>query len=132
MPEVRPNADELLETVAEFLRHIAENDLTGQAAFHARVAANALAMARREVQQKAAMDAGEVGRLQVLLGHDGSHSELTQELAGRLQAGDSSLDRAQTLKHLRQVVRDKLLLSNPKYLTKADQDALESAKNNGK
>jgi hypothetical protein len=120
MPEVRPNADELLEIVAEFISHISKNELSGQAAFHARVAANAVTMARRELDHKAGMDAGEVARLATNLRHDSSQSELTHELAARWLAGDSDLDRAATLRHLRQVVRDKLLLSNPKYISAAD------------
>jgi hypothetical protein len=42
-----PSADELLEAVGRFLQEVAAPGLSGQAAFHAKVAANAIATVRR-------------------------------------------------------------------------------------
>ena len=55
MPHSRPDAAELLEAVSEFLIHLSKSELSGQSAFHARVAANALTIVGREQVEKPRM-----------------------------------------------------------------------------
>ena len=49
MPKERPSAIELVEAVQEFIQSRALPALSGHLAFEARVAANLLAVARREI-----------------------------------------------------------------------------------
>ena len=55
----RPTAELLLEAVASFLRERVVGATQGQMAFHARVAANALDIARRELMLAPGADARE-------------------------------------------------------------------------
>jgi len=117
MPTDRPTAAELVEAVREFLTaHVAPN-VDGQLAFHARVAANALAIVERELAQGAAMNEAELARLVALLGRDGDLETLNRELAQRIRSGALDDRRAEVLAHLRQICADKLALANPRYLT---------------
>jgi hypothetical protein len=67
-PYGRPTASELLEAVREFLLGSVMPATTGQLAFHARVAANALAIVARELE----------------LGQDPAAGELAAQIAARL------------------------------------------------
>ena len=52
----RPTAAELVAAVAEFLEHDVRDATTGQVNFHSRVAANALRMVERELQNPGESD----------------------------------------------------------------------------
>lgn len=117
MPTDRPTVAELVDAVREFLGEQVAPNVDGQLAFHARVAANALATVRRTLADGTAMDAAERSRLAALLGHDGDLVDLNRELAEKIRDGALDDRRAAVLDHLRQTCRDKLLLFNPRYLT---------------
>ena len=51
MAQVRPTAAELIEAVREFIAGPVSAALSDQAAFHARIATNVLAMVERELQE---------------------------------------------------------------------------------
>ncbi len=130
MPHERPDAFELIEAVREFLMETVMPGMPGQAGFHARVAANALAIAGRELRENEALSAAEGDRLRRLLdGMDGTADgpaggtaeELNWRLIHQLRDGDLAVDRAALLDHMRRTVRDKLGLSNPKYLLPEDR-----------
>lgn len=110
----RPSADELLEAVQEFLVEDAMPALDGRRRFHARVAANAIAIARREMALGPGFRAAERARLIALLGQDGDLATLTIELCRRIEAGEAAGDAV--LRHLRQTAREKLEIANPGYL----------------
>jgi len=116
MPTDRPTAAELVEAVREFLTGQVAPNVDGQLAFHARVAANALAIVERELAQSAAMNEAEWARLVALLGRDGDLETLNRELAQRIRSGDLDNQRAEVLAHLRQTCADKLALANPRHL----------------
>src|SRR5206468_2895723 len=63
----RPTAEELLDAVREFLEQQVVPVLDGTAKFHARVAANVLAIVGRERRQEAQQLAAEWQRLDALL-----------------------------------------------------------------
>lgn len=63
----QPSAIELVEAVTEFLRNHAMPQLQGHAAFHARVAANALDIVKRELEIGPDATARELARLKTLL-----------------------------------------------------------------
>ncbi len=121
MPHERPDAQELIEAVREFLSEVAVPNLPGQGGFHARVAANALAIVLREMAEGAELTGQEKARLKDILDRDEETEELNWRLVERIRNGDIPSPRADLLAHMRRTVRDKLLISNPKYLLPEDQ-----------
>jgi len=120
MPNDRPDTAELVTAVREFLADKVAPNVDGQLAFHARVAANALAIVERELALGGDMDAAERARLAALLGHDGDLDSLNRELVARIRTGALDDRRAELLDHLRRTCADKLALANPRYLTPRD------------
>ena len=86
-----PSPHDLLDAVAGFLREQALPQLQGQAAFHARVAANALDIVRRQLALAPPAEADEPQRLRALLGSDGSLAELNGLLCQRIAAATMDL-----------------------------------------
>ncbi|MBN8509569.1 MAG: hypothetical protein J0L57_13285 [Burkholderiales bacterium] len=111
----RPDPDELLAAVAAFLREQAMPQLQGQAAFHARVAANVVDIVRRQLRLAPAAEAAEHERLRQLLGADGSLEELNARLCARIADGTIGLHTPGLLAHLRRVTLDKLAVDQPTY-----------------
>ena len=116
MAQVRPTAAELIEAVREFIAGPVSAALRDQAAFHARVASNVLAMVERELELGPALDAAETARLKALLGRDGGLAELNAALAGAIRDGALDHRRGDVLDHLRRTSREKLSIANPRYL----------------
>jgi Domain of unknown function (DUF6285) len=86
-----PDPDELLAAVAGYLREQALPQLQGQAAFHARVAANALDIVRRQLALAPGAEAAEAERLRALLGTEGSLEQLNRLLCQRIASGAMGL-----------------------------------------
>ena len=93
-----PSAAELIEAVQRFLLESAAPALSGQAAFHAKVAANVLAVVAREIALRPSCDAAEATRLAALLGH-----------------GALGVDTPGLLTHLRATALDQLGVDQPDY-----------------
>ena len=112
----RPTAAELVAALREFLEIDVPRATDGRVAFHARVAANVAAMLERELAHGRHLDTVESARLTALLGREGDLRELLVELAARIR--DSSLDdrRAEVVAVVREQVRAKLAVANPRYL----------------
>ena len=88
-----PTPDDLLAAVAGYLREQAIPQLQGQAAFHARVAANALDIVRRQLALAPAAEAAEAERLRCVARHaDGNLAELNGLLCERIASGAMGLD----------------------------------------
>jgi hypothetical protein len=115
MPTDRPNAAELLQAVQQHLTDNVAPLLTGQPAFHLRVATNALAIVERTLEHGGVMDAAELEGLKTLLNTKGDLDSLNRMLAGQIRDGSLDLNQAQLLAHLRQTSEDKLALANPRY-----------------
>lgn len=115
MPTDRPDALELIEAVRAFLREEAAPHLEGQRGYLARVAANALAIALRELRDGPAMNHAERGRVAAILGHDGDLAGLNAELARAIRAGELEGQGERVLEHLRMTAEDKLSIANPRY-----------------
>jgi hypothetical protein len=122
----------LLEAVQGFIEADVIPALDGPKKFHARVAANVLAIVRREIEHGAAQARAEWRRLDALLGApetlpaDGAAlarrlRERTAELCERIRRGDADAApwRDAVLTHVRQTVVDKLVVANPKLVTDA-------------
>jgi hypothetical protein len=125
----RPTYSELLEAVQQFIETDAIAALDGPKKFHARVAANVLAIVRRELEQQDAHWRAEWVRLDELLAAPeplpAQHTALarrlrerTEELCERIRRGDADGGpwRAAVLAHLRATVTEKLIVANPKLV----------------
>jgi hypothetical protein len=106
----------LIEAVADFLRSI-EGDLPGQKAFHAKVAANALAIVARELAQQPG--AAEAMALGDFLGHRASLAALRAELCGRLRTGQLTPETPGLPEALTTATLARVSVDNPRYSTLA-------------
>lgn len=109
-----PRADELAEAVAAWIEEIRPT-LDPRNAFLARVAANALAAVTRELRQGPAAEAAATARLAELLGHDGPHEALTDELCARIRAGELDVETPGLLAALRANALEQLAIDQPTY-----------------
>ena len=128
----RPTVAELLEAVHGFLEQDVIEALEGTKKFHARVAANVLAIALRELQLEPAQLAAEWQRLDALLGPAEAPADLasmrdalrsrTEALCERIRRGDADASpmREAIVAHVRATVREKLAIANPKLLAAED------------
>lgn len=114
----RPDAATLLAIVADFLRERAGPALPDRLAFEARIAANALDTAAREIAAGPAGEAVERVRLQSLLATAENDLEaLNAQLADRLRAGEISPDVPEVAAHLLATALEKLAVDQPSYST---------------
>ena len=111
----KPSILELVEAVRDFLEDKAMPQLKGQAAFHARVSANALGIVHRELSQGPRQDAAELEGLRGLLDMDGTLEELNRELCFRIRKGKMELHKGGLMDHLWQTTLDKVSIDQPKY-----------------
>lgn len=125
----RPDARELLDAVRMFLEEQVVPALEGTRQFHARVAANVLAIVGRELADEDDSLRKEWRRLTGLLGRAdapppeglaalrGAVRELDGTLAERIRNGDADDGpwRAEVLRHLRLTASERLAVANPKY-----------------
>jgi hypothetical protein len=122
----RPTGVELLRAVERFLEQEVVPRLDGPRRYHARVAANVVAIVAREIETEEAQLHAEWERLGALLGLReerpalrealrGAVRERTQALAERIRRGDADRGpwRDELIAHLRLTVSDKLAVSRP-------------------
>jgi hypothetical protein len=110
-----PRGPALLDAVARLLRETLIPQLPPGAVFQARVAANAVDLAAREMRQAADAEAQAGDRLQALLGHGGDLAALEAELAERLRRGDIATDNPDLQAHLWATTLAKLAIDQPSY-----------------
>ena len=89
--QTTPSAAELIAAATEALRDELLPALTGRAAFQARVVANVLDIARRELERGPAADAAELARLTALLGADPAGEAAGAAMPRALAPGDGPL-----------------------------------------
>lgn len=113
----KPEAAELVAVVREFIERRAMPALEGHAAFHARVAANALAIVERQLVLGPEHEAAERARLHALLGEDDERSldALNRELCRRIRSGEIGAHTPGLLAHLRETTLAKLAVDQPRY-----------------
>ena len=122
----RPTGVELLRAVERFLEHEVVPRLDGPRRYHARVAANVVAIVAKEISTEEAQIQLEWERLSGLLGLREERPALrgalrevvrerTQALAARIRRGDADRGawRDELIAHLRRTVADKLAVSKP-------------------
>jgi len=111
-----PSARELIEAVKAFIDKTAAPQLTGHAAFHARVASNALATVLRELEIRPGAEADEKSRLEVLLGTTGeSANALNAKLCDAIRSGKMDLSTEGLLSHLKSTTIAQLSVDQPGY-----------------
>ncbi len=111
----RPAAPELLAAVESHLRQEVGPELSGADAFYLKVAANVVAIVRRELEQGPQADAAEHESLRALTGEDGDLERLNRALAHAIDAGEIDTDDPALLRHLRATAMVKLAVDNPRY-----------------
>src|SRR5713101_8229030 len=130
MMQDRPTISELLQAVVHLLDEELVPNLTGSRQFYGRVAANVLRTVMRELEYDDEQLTVEWERLDALLppterpatraGLREAIRRRTAELCQRIRQGDA--DTApygdQVLAHVRETVREKLLVSNPGWLNR--------------
>jgi hypothetical protein len=128
----RPTALELIAAAREFLETEVMPALDPRRSFHARVAANVLAIVGRELAGEEDALGAEWRGLAALLGTAGEAPPgtaalreavraLTVDLAERIRRGDadSGAFAAAVRAHVRAVVTEKLRVANPRYVAPA-------------
>jgi hypothetical protein len=112
----QPSAVELIKAVQGFLESRAIPELKGHTAFHARVAANALAIVARQLEQSPGSDAAELLRLRTILNlTDGDLDALNRELCRRIRSGSMAVDAPGLAAHLRETTVAKVRIDQPNY-----------------
>ncbi len=122
----RPSSVELLRAVQRFLERDVVPQLDGPRRYHARVAANVVAIVAREIETEEQQLRGEWQRLGALLSRQGelpdsrealrdAVREGSEDLVRRIRAGeaDAGTWREAVLEHLRRTVADKLDVAKP-------------------
>lgn len=110
-----PTSLEIVDVVSEFLRKQVLPELEGRTRFHALVAANALDIVRRELENAPGANAGERQRLTSILGTDGTLDELNDILCRQIESGDVTLETPGLRAHLWTSTLTKLSIDQPKY-----------------
>jgi len=111
----QPSMLELVSAVRDFIEQRAMPELKGHTAFHARVAANALGIVARELEQGSTSAEVERKRLAALLGHDGALMDLNRELCKAIRDGGIGLETPGLAEHLALTTRDKVAIDQPNY-----------------
>jgi hypothetical protein len=111
----KPSLAEIVLAAREFLENKAMPELKGRTAFHARVAANALAIAEREITMGPAAADSEVARLELLLQRAGTLEDLNRDLCARIASGQMGLHTPGLGEHLRLTTIDKVRIDQPTY-----------------
>ena len=106
----RPSAPELVTAVREWIEAEVRDRTDGRHAFHARVAANALAMVERELSLEPALTQAHVERLRTLGCED------DRALAERIRSGHLDDRVLEVRAVVAASVHDKLLVANPGWL----------------
>lgn len=113
----QPSVSELVQAVKSFIDETAGPNLTGHAAFHARVASNALATVLRDLEHRPANEAAEIARLISLL--DASESDdlasLNARLSEKIRSGELTSETPGLLEHLKTTTIAQVEIDQPRY-----------------
>lgn len=112
-----PSSTELIAAVRVFLTDVAMPNLTGHAAFSARVAANALALVERDLASRHRLEARQVALYTALLGVDSSSDlqALEARVCEAIEKGDLGTKTPALLPALREIAQAQLLIDQPNY-----------------
>ena len=111
----KPSAEKLLAAARDFLNNTAMPQLSGHAAFHARVAGNVLDILARELELAPGFNKAEQARLESLLGESGPLEVLNRKLCDKLATGEMDLSNEKLKIHLIKTTMGKLAIDQPRY-----------------
>jgi len=113
----QPSVSELIEAVKSFIDDTAAPNLKGHAAFHARVASNALATVLRDLEQRPSAETQERTGLTTLLETDDNQSidQLNRELSARIQSGEMTIETPGLIEHLKRTTMAQVEIDQPRY-----------------
>ena len=113
----QPSVAELVQAVKNFIDETAGPNLTGHAAFHARVASNALATVLRDLENRPTHEAQEKARLIALLkAPEGTDlATLNRKLSEEIRAGNLTLETPDLLQHLKATTIAQVEIDQPRY-----------------
>ncbi|GAB5454991.1 MAG: hypothetical protein Hens2KO_12200 [Henriciella sp.] len=113
----QPSVQELVAAVKSFIDETASPQLSGHAAFHARVASNALATVLRDLEQRPQAEANERRGLIDLLGASDKQTtaDLNRALSERIQSGEITASTPGLLNHLKKTVMAQVEIDQPRY-----------------
>ena len=113
----QPSIAELVQAVKNFIDESAAPNLTGHAAFHARVASNALATVLRDIDQRPQSEAAERVRLLALLDarEDTDIEALNADLSARIRSNEFTAETEGLLAHLKATTMDQVEIDQPRY-----------------
>lgn len=106
-----PTAAEILTSVRHWLDSGADN----AHGFHGKVAANALAIAQRDIDSWPAAEARAVARLEAITGRAGSFDDLEARLCAMVRDGEVAVADSRVREHLRATAIDRLAIDQPSY-----------------
>lgn len=109
-----PRTDELAEAVAAWIEQIRPT-LDPRNAFLARVAANALGVIARELQQGPEAEAAAAARLGALLGREGDLETLNAELCRCIRSGEMTAATPGLVAALKANALDQIAIDQPGY-----------------
>ena len=98
-----------------FLSETAAPQLSGHAAFHARVAGNVLDILQREMTLGPRFEKAELARLESLLGESGTLLDLNRKLCDKISTGEMDLSTPALKDHLIRTTMGKLAIDQPRY-----------------
>ena len=110
-----PDPPELLNVVSRFLREEVTSASSARTAFMARVAANAVDLARRQIELQPGFDSKEHARLAALLKREGTLEELNRALCDGIEGGTVTAGTAGLSGHLWAATLEKLAVDQPSY-----------------
>lgn len=113
----QPSVSELVQAVKNFIEQTAAPNLTGHAAFHARVANNVLATVLRDLEQRPQSESAERARLLDLLGgsSDRSTDSLNEALSARIKSQEMTPETPGLLSHLKATTIAQVEIDQPRY-----------------
>lgn len=113
----QPSVPELVQAVKNFIDETAGPNLKGHAAFHARVASNALATVLRDLEQRPTTEIEEIARLVVLLDapEDSDLETLNRILSEKIEAGALTPETPGLLAHLKATTIAQVEIDQPRY-----------------
>lgn len=114
----QPSQKELIEAVKRFISDTAMPQLTGRAAFHARVALNVLDILARDIAKRAKYEEAELARLQEYVEcYDPwiKLDDLNKMLCKKISNGEKTLDDERLIELLRENAIAQVRVDQPKY-----------------
>lgn len=113
----QPSVSELVQAVKNFIDDTAAPNLKGHAAFHARVASNALATVLRDLDARPHQEAEEEERLRALLDApaDSNLETLNRMLSEKIKSGEFNLLTPGLFAHLKATTIAQVEIDQPRY-----------------